>query len=217
MKSLAKFSRAALGAVLAIGAVLAMTACALPDKPTRSTVFDFGPGPLTVQAQNRMAPLPPITLSEVDAVGGFDTSTVMYRLGYANSQQLRPYAQARWSMTPPQLILQRMRDSLGATRPIFNVGEGPAQTRVNGQLPNVLRVELIEFTHYFSSPTESVGLVRMRVTLVDAQPGGEKLLGQRVVIAQKPAPTADAAGGVKALSAATDAAIEEINQWLNQI
>jgi cholesterol transport system auxiliary component len=36
------------------------------------------------------------------------------------------------------------------------------------------------------------------------------------VIVQRPAPSADAAGGVRALSAATDAAAEELVDWLAQ-
>ena len=45
---------------------------------------------------------------------------------------------------------------------------------------------------------------------------GEKLVGQRTIVAQQPARTADAPGGVRALTAATDAAIEELEQWLQQ-
>jgi cholesterol transport system auxiliary component len=33
---------------------------------------------------------------------------------------------------------------------------------------------------------------------------------------QRPAPTPDAAGGVRALTVATNAAVEEIEQWLSQ-
>ncbi len=57
----------------------------------------------------------------------------------------------------------------------------------------------------------------MRATLIDVTPAGEKLLAQRNVIVQRPAPSADAPGGVRALTAATDAAIEEIDQWLQQV
>jgi cholesterol transport system auxiliary component len=34
---------------------------------------------------------------------------------------------------------------------------------------------------------------------------------------QRPAPSADAPGGVRALTAATDAAIDEIATWLQQV
>ena len=77
-------------------------------------------------------------------------------------------------------------------------------------------MELEEFSHVFSAPDTSVGLIRLRVTLLEVTTAGEKLLGQRNVVVQRPAPSPDAAGGVRALTAATDAAIEEIDQWLQQ-
>jgi len=40
------------------------------------------------------------------------------------------------------------------------------------------------------------------------------LASKRSVIVQRPAPTADASGGVRALTAATDAAVQEIDAWL---
>ena len=51
---------------------------------------------------------------------------------------------------------------------------------------------------------------------VDITPAGERLVGQRSIVVQRPANSADAPGGVRALTEATDAAIEEIEQWLLQ-
>jgi cholesterol transport system auxiliary component len=48
-------------------------------------------------------------------------------------------------------------------------------------------------------------------------PAGEKLLAQRLFALQRPAPSADAAGGVRALTAAADAAVQELGQWLQQL
>jgi cholesterol transport system auxiliary component len=56
----------------------------------------------------------------------------------------------------------------------------------------------------------------LRATLLELTPAGLKLVGQRSVLVQRPATTPDAPGGVRALAAATDAAIEEIDQWLQQ-
>ena len=50
----------------------------------------------------------------------------------------------------------------------------------------------------------------------EVTPAGEKLISQRSVVVQRPAPSSDAVGGVRALTAATDGAIEEIDQWLQQ-
>jgi cholesterol transport system auxiliary component len=142
---------------------------------------------------------------------------MLYRLGYADAHQLRPYAQARWTAAPAQLVRQRVREQLSQRRVVLNTGEGAALLRSGGVAPRVLRLELEEFSHLFESPTQSVGVVRLRATLAENTPSGEKLLAQRVVIVQRPAPTADAPGGVRALAAATDAAAEELSQWLQQV
>lgn len=199
---------------------LLLGACsALPDKPIRAALYDFGPGALAPVPATRLAPLAPIALADISTPGGvLDNQAVLYRLAYDDAQQLRPYSQARWSMPPAQLIRQRLRDTLGRTRAVLNAGEGPALNRGanQGVLPRVLQLELDEFSHFFESPASSVGLIRLRATLVETTPSGEKLLAQRSVTVQRPAPSADAAGGVRALTAATDAAIEEIATWLQQ-
>ena len=200
---------------------LALAACsALPDKPLRAALYDFGPGLLSVQPATRPAPLPPLALSDISTPGGaLDNQAVLYRLAYADAQQLRPYSQARWSMPPAQLVRQRLRETLGRDRAVFNAGEGPALNRSAGlgATPRTLQLQLEEFSHLFQSPGSSTGLVRLHATLVENTPSGEKLLAQRYFTVQRPATSADAPGGVRALTAATDAAIEEIAQWLQQI
>ncbi|MOA67320.1 hypothetical protein D3C78_1944370 [compost metagenome] len=69
----------------------------------------------------------------------------------------------------------------------------------------------------FLSAQESVGWVRLRATLVDRQPQGDVLLGQQTFTAQQPADSADAAGGVRALTLATDQAIGALQIWLQQL
>lgn len=206
---------------LMLSLVLLLGACsALPDKPVRAALYDFGPGALVPVPATRQAPLAPIALADISTPGGvLDNQSVLYRLAYDDAQQLRPYSQARWSMPPAQLIRQRLRDTLGRTRAVLNAGEGPALNRGanQGVLPRVLQLELDEFSHFFESPASSVGLIRLRATLVEATPSGEKLLAQRSITVQRPAPSADAAGGVRALTAATDAAIDELATWLQQV
>ena len=194
-----------------------LAGCAgIVDKPARSTLYDFGPGQVTAPAPAQ-TPLPALVLADVEAAGALDGSAVLYRLGYADDHQLRPYSQARWSAPPPQLVRQRLREQLGRDRVVLNPGEGAALARTGGLLPRALRIELEEFSHLFRSPTESVGLLRLRATLLENTAGGEKLLAQRNVVIQRPAPTPDAPGGVRALTAAVDAAAAELKQWLAQV
>ncbi|MDB5894280.1 MAG: hypothetical protein JWQ88_1811 [Rhodoferax sp.] len=204
---------------VAVLAAVALAACsALPEKPVRAAQYDFGPGAVVAPQAAPGSMLPPLALADVESAGVLEGGTaVLYRLAYADAQQLRPYAQARWSMPPAQLVRQRLRDRLSERRAVLNAGESAALVRNQGSLPLVLRVELAEFTHLFQSPTSSSGLVRLRVTLVDDTPAGEKLLAQRQFIVQRDAPTPDASGGARALAAATDAAAVEIEQWLASV
>lgn len=207
--------------IFAVGA-LALAGCsALPDRPLRPVMYDFGPGPLQTPATDRRAPLPPLALADVDAPGLPDGSNaVLYRLAYADAQQLRPYAQARWSQPPAQLLQQRLREHLGERRAVLKADDGAAQVRdtaQGGRLPPVLRVEVEEFSHTFTSVTDSVGLLRLRATVVDLTPAGEALRGQRVFIVRTPARSADAAGGVAALSEASTQAARELADWVEQV
>jgi cholesterol transport system auxiliary component len=188
--------------------------CATPDKPVRAMLYDFGPGATVTQPA--VAALAPVVLADIEASGALDGAAFLYRLAYADEHQLRPYAQARWSAPPPQLIRQRLREQLGRERPVLDLSESAALARSGGAMPRVLRIDLEEFSHLFESQTQSFGVVRLRVTLMENTTAGERLVAQRSIVVRQPARTADAAGGARALTAACDAAAEEIRQWLAQ-
>lgn len=188
-----------------LAAMLALAGCALPlpDKPVRPAAWDLGPPPpLATPA----VPGVVLALDPVDAPAAIDTSAILYRLLYADgSQRPRPYAQARWSMAPPQLIGQRLRAMLAARHPVLEPGTGLAAMQV--------RVELDEFDQVFRQPDASEGVVRLRVTVVAPARQG-RLLGQRSFETRAPAPSPDVAGGAQALRTATDAALNEVVDWI---
>lgn len=190
--------------------ILLLGGCsALPDRPVRPAVYDFGPGLAAKPVSAPAEALPPLLLADIEAPAALDGTAVLFRLAYADVQQLRPYAQARWSMPPAQLLRQPLRDQLSQQRVVLSPAEGPAAV--------ILRLELEEFTQVFDAPDRSVGLVRLRATVLETAGGRERLVAQRRFTVQRPAPSADAPGGVRALTAASDAAIEEIAQWLKQL
>ncbi|MBC5763480.1 ABC-type transport auxiliary lipoprotein family protein [Ramlibacter albus] len=198
---------------LAVVAAVLLAGCsALPDKPVRPTLYDFGP--LTGEPTQVTPTLPALVLGDVDAAGSLEGTSMMYRLGYADATQLRPYAFARWSAQPALLVRQRLREILGRERLVLDGPDAAALARSGSRAPLVLRVELEEFSHYFESAERSTGLLRLRCTLLENTPGGERLLGQRSFNLQRPAPTPDAPGGVRALAAATEAAAGEIARWI---
>jgi cholesterol transport system auxiliary component len=198
--------------------MLGLSACgSLPSRPVRAAVYDFGPGALDAAVLKQPAGLPLLALADVQTSGGaIDKLAVLYRLGYADAQQLRPYAQAHWSMPAAGLVRQRLRQVLGQQHRVVSAGEGAALTRVQGKLPLVLQVELEEFSHFFESPTDSFALLRLQATLLENTPAGVKVLAQRQVVSRQPASTPDAPGGVRALATATDAAARELAVWLAQ-
>jgi cholesterol transport system auxiliary component len=196
-------------------------------------VYDFGPGALQTPVSTRVAPLPPIEISTLQASSALGGVAVLYRLSYADAQALQPYTLARWSMPPAQLIDQRLRAHLSLRRPVLASGEilqaKPPQRSASTPAPADwqpiplqpkpllnLRVTLEEFSQLFSSPSQSSGLLRLRATLTLRHASHDTLLAQRSFIVQQSAPSADASGGVHALAAATDQAINEIEQWLTQ-
>jgi cholesterol transport system auxiliary component len=207
-----------------ISVLVLATGCSVIDKPTRATMYDFGPGEMATQ----LATMPPVTvaapvlsplaIADIATSGGaLENQAVLYRLGYVDDQQLRPYSQARWTMPPAQLVRQRIRERLSQQRVVLNAREGVALNRSqNTNLP-MLRLELEEFSQLFTAPDASIGLIRLHATLVEITPSGERLLAQRNLSVQRPATSADAAGGVRALTAATNAAIDELDQWVRQI
>jgi cholesterol transport system auxiliary component len=196
----------AAGRLVAASATLALSACAVTQAPATKAVYDFGPAPLALAVPAVSTPAFPglLALAEVGASPALDNTAVQYRLAYANPQELRPYALARWSMSPARLIQQRVRRVLSARGPVLAPGDGsPAHT---------LRLELEEFSQVFSAPGASQGVMLLRATLLR----GNTLLAQRSFGAQPPAPTADASGGVSALAVAADAVAKQLADWVGE-
>ena len=198
---------ASLTAACAIAATL--SGCA-GTPPAKVAVYDFGPGATRPETTTRMAPLAPVLLAEVETSAALEGTAVVYRLAYADANQLRPYAQARWAMPPTQLLRQRLRETLGVHRTVLASTDAVAP----GTL--VLRVELEEFSQLFDSATSSAGLVRVRATL--SRTGSPpKALAQTSLVVPQAAATADAAGGVRALAQASDALVRQLDQWMQQV
>lgn len=211
MKPIASRSMALRPVASAFTLVFLLAGCGslpLPDKPTRPMVYDFGPG--VPVAANATANSAPVGLAPVSATAPLEGLAVTYRLLYDDGgQQPRPYAHARWSMSPSQLVAQRLRETLAAQRPVVAAGEGLARVEVH--------LALEEFSQVFDSPGASFGVVRLRATAVAPLVRGERLLSQRTFTVRRPAVTQNAPGGVRALTEATDEVARDLSQWLAQL
>lgn len=184
-------------------AALVIAGCTVISRPEPVTLFDLGP------AHSRQLPaglpaLPPLGIAQVNVPTWLDSTMMYYRLGYANEQQVRPYAQARWTMTPAQLLQQHLKARITQAG---GIALASADAAVN--VP-ILRLEADDFTQTFDAPEKSNARVDLRASVFK----GRKLLAQRSFSTQAPAPTPDAAGGAHALAAASDAAIVDLMAWL---
>lgn len=197
-------------------------------KPPAPAMYDLGPLPSSVTATMEDRPgagsgsalgsatgaaaltdtgkprLPALALAEAAAPNWMDTPAMFYRLDYANAMQPLPYAGSRWNMPPADLFAQRLKVRLGqAGSSVISSSDGAIDVPV-------LRLEADEFMQRFSSASQSEGVVVLRLAVIKDR----LLVAQKNFSARAPAPTADAAGGVRALADASDKVIDDIILWL---
>jgi cholesterol transport system auxiliary component len=182
---------------LALAAVLAGCASG-PPAAVSNIRYDLGdPTPLG----NTMN-MPPVKVLAVNAAKNLDTDAFVYRLKYADAQRTGIYADSHWTMSPAELLTQRLRGALASRGPVLT-GADPVRAPM-------LQVDLTDFEQVFDAPEQSHGEVAARVTL--SQHG--QVIGQRTFVARAPSYTADAAGGARALAAASDDLIAQMAAWL---
>lgn len=187
--------------LLMFAATLDLTACASGPAPVNPAYFDLGPvgAPLAAPAG---APLPVPLKVAVDAPGWLDSASIYYRLPAGDGSQARAYANSRWLAPPPVLFADHLRVRLARQGKVLDAGDPVA-------VP-LLKIDLNEFTQYFDGPSASHGVVLLRASVFNKG----QLAGQTTIRSERPAPSADAAGGAAALAAASTAAQDALVQWL---
>jgi cholesterol transport system auxiliary component len=165
-----------------------------------AAVYDFGPPAVSgedVDAGRRTEHL----ALEVRAVPWLDGLGIDYRLVYGDPLRRNQYVDSRWAAPPARLLAQQLRRRLG-----FVAAEGFAGDCV-------LRVELQEFSHVFTAPRVSHGVLQGQVSLID---GKHRLIARRTVDIERPARSADAAGGARALAEAGEELGRQLAGWLER-
>ncbi|MRW88153.1 ABC transporter [Pseudoduganella sp. FT26W] len=179
---------------------LALGACASKGAPTSQ--FDFGPLPAAAPAS--ASSIGAIIVADVTGPAALDTERMHYRLLYSDARQSRPYAYNQWTSTPSQLLTQRIKASLAqAGVKVLSTTDAAAST-------TVLRMEVEDFAQNFDSATASSGVVRLRASVFRMH----RLVDQKTFSRSVPAPSADAAGGARALADASDAVAADLLGWL---
>ncbi|MFA9275547.1 MAG: ABC-type transport auxiliary lipoprotein family protein [Candidatus Aquirickettsiella gammari] len=191
-----------INACFLIGLVSLLGACASTGV---SQQFDFGDDINSKGTAVKVLPSPlTIQLAEIQVPVSLESSAMLYRLQYDNGQELKPYAQSRWSMPPAQLLKQRIKAQI-------NRQGGAVMGSSDGvkALP-LVRLELEEFSQHFSHPHQSQVQIRWRASLIK----NNQLLGQKVFSAHAQCDSPDAKGGAKAMPQASDVVITELIHWL---
>lgn len=177
-------------------------ACATKGVPT--TQFDFGPLPASASTPNSASNIGAIIVADVSGPAALDTERMQYRLLYADARESKPYAYNQWTSTPPQLLTQRIKAQLA------QAGVKVLSTTDAAASPTVLRMEVEDFAQNFDTATSSKGVLRLRASVFR----NHRLVDQKTFDRSVPAPSADAAGGARALADASDAVAADVLSWL---
>lgn len=194
---------AAAPTALALALVLPIVAggCALGgSNKVAPRLYDFG------VAARSAAEIPPVSLGSVSAAPGLSGTEIRYRLA-SDPFQARAYGESRWLAAPAELLGELLHGTLA--------GSGGKQSGPFGPLaPAALRltVQLVTFEQVFDGPSSARAVVRLVAEVQDART--RRTLGRRVIAAERPTPTADAAGAVATLVVLAEEAVAELASWI---
>ncbi|MCM1128474.1 MAG: ABC-type transport auxiliary lipoprotein family protein [Alistipes senegalensis] len=191
-----------LGLFAALGIFL--SGCAFNSQP-QAVLYDLGLPSSMPEERLLPAGMPRLLVFQVNAADWLNSSKMYYRLAQVNEQQTRFYTLSRWNTQPPKLFRERLQSRILALG--GEIGSG----RIADADELRLMVHIEDFSQYFHDADYSEGRIALRVSVT----GKNGVFLQKSFLAAVPAPSQDAAGGVRALAAATDGVIVEILQWIS--
>jgi cholesterol transport system auxiliary component len=144
-----------------------------------------------------------IALRSVDVVAPtwLDAPAMQYRLAYADPARRDSFAESRWVAPPPELLQLALRRQLSGAES----RTAPGACR--------LQIEVDEFVQVFDSAQSSSGVIELRAALLLGR--ADAPVARKAFRASRPAPSADARGGVAALAGATGDVAGAIRDWLD--
>jgi cholesterol transport system auxiliary component len=179
----------------------ALPSCTLGPAPVPEPVsYDFGSMPVaTGPVKFRQS----LLVQDVAAPNWMDSPAIFYRLSFRDAARPQAYSGSRWVMPPAILVTNRLRQKMAAA-------SGGVVVPADGiRTTHVLRLEVEDFVQVFDTAAQSRAVVRLRASLL----GNRALIAQRTFTVESAAATPDAEGGVKALTAASEQAIDQIVDW----
>jgi cholesterol transport system auxiliary component len=185
-------------------AALLFTACA--TAPVAIQRHDLGRLPVAgekgLPAYATQLPMA-LAIADVAMPNWLDTPGIVYRLTHRGGAP-ETYGNSRWVAAPSGLVTDRLRQRLTALGVLALAADG---SRGGGP---VLRIEIEEFTHEFTSDSDSQGVLIGRAVLNEGSKP-PRMTPLRVII---PAASPDAQGGSRALATAANEAIERTLIWV---
>jgi cholesterol transport system auxiliary component len=185
--------------IILILSVFLLAACVgNPPRHDEIASYDLGSHSLTWTS-----PGFPIAAVNVKASSWLESPVQLYRLAYTDDLRRRAYTESRWVAAPAELLERALQQRILFGQPDFS---GPGCR---------LRLALDELEQRFDSPQSSKVLLEVRASLLSPQ--GDTPLAKRAFKIERPAPSADARGGVVAMRAAAQALADELAQWLGDV
>jgi cholesterol transport system auxiliary component len=181
--------------LLALCSGLLLAACGANPPAGDAVHFDFG----SSGAGGSAWPVSPGAV-DVQAASWLAGPAMQYRLAYAEPLRRQSYAASRWAAAPAELLESALRRRLAAAEPSAR-GAGCR-----------LQLVLDEFEQRFDDVKNSQAVIEVRAQLVPAR-GGDALV-RRGFRVSRPAPTADARGGVVAARDAVQGLGDDLGRWL---
>lgn len=176
-------------ALLVLGSSLAGCVSSIKPESKQSDFYDFG-----LQAPDQQVDFA-LPLENLGAVEAVQHGNIRYRLAYKDPKQVFTYAGSRWSSLPVELLRQK-------------IGNNPKpEARCS------LKLQLVAFDQVFDSASSSQGVVQLQASIVERRT--RSIVGQTLLSAQAPASSADAKGGVAALSQAATSVLQQTASWVN--
>ncbi len=183
-----------------------LCACNIAPRQAQTPPVRYDLGPVstvttTAPAAGSTSRNPVFLALEVRLPSWLDSTAMHYRLLYEDQRQVHEYAFSRWAAAPSQLLAQRLQSRLGEAPPVSSA-------------PCLLRIDIEEFGQSFDSAAASHGIIAARVSLLDKK---RQSLAQTRYHGEYPAVTADAQGGVVALTAVADDLAATLVRWRGEL
>jgi cholesterol transport system auxiliary component len=191
----------------AITILLALTlgACSLgPAQKDAAPAYDLGAAPAPTAGAARISGS--LLVHAVAAPSWLESYSIVYRLNYQDAARQLTYANSRWAAPVGSLLTQRLRAQLAAA------SDGGILTIADSARADyAIRIELDDFSQVFDTAQESRGVIVARASIVNV--ARRTLLAQKTFTVAKPAASANAEGGVRALAGGSAELIDAVVAW----